>query len=61
MKKYIPYIAIPILSYLVVAFIKMQVNPQYWESGERGGMLIGAVAAIAIYFLLKGLINAMKE
>jgi hypothetical protein len=31
MKQYIPYIVILLLTYLVLGFIKMQFNPQYWE------------------------------
>lgn len=53
MKKYIPYIAIPLIIYLAIGFVKMQFNPAYWEAGERRGMLLVAFGAMVIYPLVK--------
>lgn len=60
MKKYIPYIVILLLTYLVVAFVKMQFNPAYWKSGERVAMILTAVCAIVIYSIAKFTLNDKK-
>ena len=61
MKKYIPYIVILLITYLVVGFVKMQFNPQYWTIDNREGMIGVAFAAMMIYPFVKGLINSIKE
>ena len=53
MKKYIPYIVILLLTYLVVGFIKMQFNPVYWKSSQRATMLMIAVCLMLIYRIIK--------
>ena len=53
MKKYIPYIAIPLLIYLVVGFIKMQFNPAYWEQTSRGVLIVLTVGLMLIYRISK--------
>ena len=57
MKKYIPYIVILLLIYLVVGFVKMQFNPIYWKAGERSSMLTVAFAAMTVYPIAKYMIN----
>ena len=61
MKKYIPYIVILILTYLVAGFIHMQFNPQYWTKDIRVGMLGVAVCIMLIYPIIKFIINDMEE
>ena len=61
MKKYIPYIVIPLLTYLAIAFVKMQFNPIYWESGERGGLLYASLCAMTIYPIVRFMIKDLKE
>lgn len=51
MKKYIPYIAIPLIIYLVIGFIKMQFNPMYIPETERGLIILYSIGAIVIYRL----------
>jgi hypothetical protein len=53
MKKYIPYIAIPLIIYLVIGFIKMQFNPVYIPEAERGLIVFYSIAGIVIYRLSK--------
>jgi len=47
MKQYIPYIVIPLITYLVLGFVKMQFNPVYWDLPSRGA-LIGLTGGIMI-------------
>jgi hypothetical protein len=61
MKKYIPYIVILLISYLMVAFVKMQFNPQYWKVGERGSMLLAAFGVMVIYPIVKWIIKDLKK
>ena len=61
MKTYIPYIVILLISYLMVAFVKMQFNPQYWKVGERGSMLLAAFGAMVIYPIVKWIIKDLKK
>ena len=61
MKKYIPYIVILLLTYLMVAFVKMQFNPAYWKSGERAGLLYTSLCAMIIYPIGKFMINDLKK
>lgn len=51
MKKYIPYIAIPLIIYLVIGFVKMQFNPMYIAEAERGLIIFYSIAGIVIYRL----------
>jgi hypothetical protein len=61
MKKYIPYIVILLLTYLVGGFIRMQFNPAYWEKGARIGMVGTAACVMLIYPVVKYTIKEMKE
>ena len=61
MKKYIPYIVILLLTYLVIAFVKMQFNPVYWKSGERVAMILILLCSMMIYRLAKFMLNDLKE
>lgn len=53
MKKYIPYIVILLLTYLVVGFVKMQFNPAYWKISERVILLYIFLCATIIYSTAK--------
>lgn len=53
MKTYIPYIVILVITYLAIAFVKMQFNPQYWTSGERATLILLYVAELILYKILK--------
>jgi hypothetical protein len=53
MKKYIPYIALPLISYFAVAFVKMQFNPAYWEQGARFALMVIVLVLMALYSLFK--------
>ena len=61
MKKYIPYIVILLITYLVVGFVKMQFNPIYWKAGERVAMILTLLCSMMIYRLAKFMLNDMKE
>jgi len=61
MKKYIPYIVILLLTYLVVGFIRMQFNPQYWTKDIRVGMVATAACIMIIYPIAKYMINDIKK
>ena len=53
MKQYIPYILIPLITYLVLGFIKMQFNPAYWEQQTRGSFIIVVAGIMIIYRIYK--------
>jgi hypothetical protein len=53
MKKYIPYIVILLIVYLVLGFIKMQFNPQYWEQQTRGSFIIVTGGLMLIHRIFK--------
>jgi hypothetical protein len=53
MKQYIPYIALPLITYLVLGFIKMQFNPAYWEQEARFALTVTSVVLIALYRFFK--------
>jgi uncharacterized alpha/beta hydrolase family protein len=53
MEKYIPYIVILLIVYLVLGFIKMQFNPQYWEQQTRGSFIIVVAGIMVIYRIFK--------
>lgn len=61
MTKYTPYIVILILTYLVVGFIKMQFNPEYWRQDVRIQALGLTFCAMIIYTIAKFMINDMKK
>ena len=61
MKKYIPYIVILLITYLAIAFVKMQFNPQYWTSGERASLILTYIGEMILYPLLKQIAKYMKE
>jgi hypothetical protein len=61
MKKYIPYIVIVLMVYLLGGFIRMQFNPAYWEKDARIGMICVDVCAMLIYTIVKFITNDMKE
>ena len=45
----------------MVAFVKMQFNPQYWKVGERGSMLLAAFGVMVIYPIVKWIIKDLKK
>lgn len=51
MKKYIPYIAIPLIIYLVIGFIQWQLNPMCMSKGDRLMIILYSIGGIAIYRL----------
>lgn len=53
MKKYIPYIVILLLTYLVTAFIYMQFNPAHWTINNRIGMICFTGCIMLIYPIAK--------
>ena len=53
MKKYIPYIVILLLAYLVEGFIRMQFNPTYWEKDERIALIVVSGGSMIIYRIFK--------
>lgn len=53
MKKYIPYIVIPLIAYLLLGFIKMQFNPAYWEQQTRINLMIQVGGSMLIYRIFK--------
>jgi hypothetical protein len=53
MKQYIPYIVILLISYLVVAFVKMQFNPAYWEQEARFALMVIVLVLMALYSFFK--------
>ncbi len=53
MKKYIPYIVILLIAYLVLGFIKMQFNLQYWGQPARGALIGLTVGLMIIYRIYK--------
>ena len=61
MKKYIPYILILLITYLVGGFIRMQFNPAYWEQDARIAMLVTSAAIMVLYPIVKLIKNDMKE
>lgn len=61
MEKWIPYIVILLLTYLVGGFIRMQFNPAYWEKDARTAMIVTAGIIIVIYHLAKYMMKDMKE
>jgi hypothetical protein len=61
MKKYIPYIVILLLTYLVAGFIRMQFNPAYWAQDARIGMIGVASCIMLLYPVARLAINDMKE
>ena len=61
MKKYIPYIVILLLTYLVGGFIRMQFNPAYWEQDARIGMIALAACVMLVYPIARMIINDIKE
>ena len=61
MKKYIPYIVILLLTYLVGGFIRMQFNPAYWEKDARIGMIALAACVMLVYPIARMIINDIKE
>jgi hypothetical protein len=61
MKKYIPYIVILILTYLVIGFIPMQFNPAYWTSDKRAGAIGVTICIMMFYPIIKMIIKDMKE
>ena len=61
MKKYIPYMVILLLTYLVVGFIKMQFNPAYWGQDARIKMIGTAACIMLIYPIAKFMIKDLKE
>lgn len=61
MKKYIPYIAILLITYLVAGFIPMQFNPQYWTSDKRAGVIGVSTIIMILYPVIKMIIKDMKE
>ena len=61
MKKYIPYIVILLLTYLLIAFVKMQFNPAYWKTDERLGLLYASLCAMTMYPIVRFMIKDLKE
>ena len=61
MKKYIPYIVILLITYLVGGFIRMQFNPAYWEKDARIGMIFIAACIMLLYPMARLAIKDMKE
>lgn len=61
MKKYIPYIIILLITYLVMSFVKMQFNPAYWEKDARTAMIFTAGIIMIIYPIAKYMFNDFKE
>jgi hypothetical protein len=61
MKKYIPYIVIPLITYLVAGFIHMQFNPQYWTQDIRVGMIDFSACLMIIYPIAKYMIKSMNK
>jgi hypothetical protein len=61
MKKYLPYIVILLLTYLVAGFIRMQFNPAYWEKDARIAMIVISIGVMILYPIIKWQINEMKE
>jgi hypothetical protein len=57
MKKFIPYIIIVVLIYLIFGFIKMQFNPIYLEENVRGTFVLTAIVGIALYFIKEKMDN----
>lgn len=53
MKKYIPYIVIPLITYLVAGFIRMQFNPVYWEKDARIALIVVSGGSMVIYRVFK--------
>lgn len=60
MKKFIPYILILILTYLVTGFIHMQFNPQYWTIDNRVGMVFCNICVMLLYGIGKLAIKDIK-
>ena len=61
MKTYIPYIIILVMTYLAIAFVKMQFNPQYWTAGERASLILTYIGEMILYPLLKQISKYIKE
>ena len=61
MKKFIPYIVILILTYLVTGFIHMQFNPQYWTIDNRVGIVFCNICVMLLYTIVKLAVKDMKE
>ncbi len=53
MKTYIPYIAILVITYLVVGFVRMEFNPVYWVKGARIALIIVSGVSMIIYRIFK--------
>jgi hypothetical protein len=41
------------MTYLIIGFIKMQFNPQYWEQPTRGALIGLTAGSIIIYRIYK--------
>lgn len=61
MKKYIPYIAIPLIIYLIMGFIKMQFNPAYWGQDARIQVVGFTFCVMLVYPIAKYMINDIKQ
>jgi hypothetical protein len=53
MKKYVPYIVIPLITYLVGGFIRMQFNPVYWVKDARIALIVVSGVSMIIHRLFK--------
>jgi hypothetical protein len=53
MKKYIPYIVIPLIAYFIGGFIRMQFNPTYWDKDSRIALIVVSGVSMTLYRLFK--------
>ncbi len=53
MKQYIPYIVIPLITYFIAGFIRMQFNPAYWDKDSRIALIVVSGGSMFIYRIFK--------
>ena len=61
MKKYIPYIVIVLMVYLLGGFIRMQFNPADWGQDVRIKAVCFTICLIGAYPVANYMIKEMKE
>lgn len=41
--------------YLILSFVKMELNPSLWDIENRVALIVGAIVSSIIYFIIKEL------